>query len=367
MGFHPLHHAGAIYMQDPGAMMPVNSISIPSDAFVLDLCSAPGGKSIQMALKLDSGAIISNEIDRERAKILYSNIERMGLNNVVVTNNKPSDFLPFFKNAFDVIIVDAPCSGEGMFRKYSNAISEWSLENVDICQKRDKEILDVAVKLLKKDGVLLYSTCTYAKEENEDIVSYLIDNYSFSSLDINESLKPFLKEGFLPYTYRFYPHIANGEGQFLAVLKKNDDDNEMILKQIKRYDKVTEFTDFCNKYLTSPITNIIKRNNDIFYSALPYEINSLKVLNYGVKLGEIYNNRFIPNHNFFKSFSSYFKSSLNLDYNDPLVFKYLHGEQIQAEVLDGFGVLFVNGIPLGGYKASRNTLNNYYPKGLRNF
>jgi 16S rRNA C967 or C1407 C5-methylase (RsmB/RsmF family)/NOL1/NOP2/fmu family ribosome biogenesis protein len=367
MGYHPLHHAGAIYMQDPGAMMPVNSIDIPSDAFVLDLCSAPGGKAIQMALKVRDGAVISNEIDRERSKILYSNIERMGFNNVVVTNNKPSDFLPYFKGAFDVIVVDAPCSGEGMFRKYPNAIDEWSLDNVNVCHNRDIEILDIAIQLLKKNGILIYSTCTYAKEENEDIISYLIDNYGFSLLDINDNLKPYLKEGFIPNTYRFYPHIANGEGQFLAVLQNNNGVDFNSLRQIKKYDKVNEFSEFCDKYLTKPITNIIKRNNDIYYSCIPYESNGLKVLNYGVKLGEIYNKRFVPNHNMFKSFSSYFKSNLYLDCNDPLVSKYLHGEQIQADVLDGFGVIFINNIPLGGYKASRGLLNNYYPKGLRNF
>lgn len=367
MGFHPLHHAGAFYMQDPGAMMPINSVDIPSDALVLDLCSAPGGKAIQMALKLHNGAIISNEIDSQRARILYSNIERMGLDNVVVTNNKPSDFLPYFTGCFDAVIVDAPCSGEGMFRKYSNAISEWSLDNVRLCADRDKEILDVASKLLKKDGVLIYSTCTYAREENEDMVEYLINNYSFKSLDINKSLKEYLHEGFLPNTYRFYPHIANGEGQFLSVLKKCDGDLSNNLRVVKKYDKVNEFVDFCNKYMTKSITNIIRKNNDLYYCVLPFELNGLRVLNYGVKLGEVFNKRFIPNHNFFKAFSSSFKSKLELDYNDPLVLKYLHGEQIEADVIDGFGVLFINGIPLGGYKASRGVLNNYYPKGLRNF
>ena len=367
MGFHPLHHAGAIYMQDPGAMMPLNSIEIPKDALVLDLCSAPGGKAIQSALKLDGGAIISNEIDRERSKILYSNIERMGLNNVIVTNNKPQDFIPYFTGVFDVVIVDAPCSGEGMFRKYKNAISEWSLDVVNACEKRDKEIIDIAVELLKKDGILIYSTCTYAKEENEDIVSYLIDNKNFISLDINESLKPYLKEGFIPNTYRFYPHIANGEGQFLAVLKKTDGYSNHALKPIRKFEKVNEFIEFNNKYLNKQLNNVIRKNNDLYYCALPYELNGLKVLNYGVKLGEIFNKRFIPNHNMFKSLSHLFKSMLDLNYTDPLVSKYLHGEQIEANVLDGFGVIRVNNIPLGGYKASKNILNNYYPKGLRNF
>ena len=366
LGFHPLHHAGAFYMQDPSAMIPARSIDIKPDSLVLDLCSAPGGKSIQLALKAYNGAVISNEIDFKRAQILYSNIERMGLNNVVVTNNKPSDFLKDFKNKFDVILVDAPCSGEGMFRKYPNAVSEWSLDNVINCQKRDIDILDSANLLLKDGGILIYSTCTFAREENEDMVSYLTEKYGYSVVSIKDEFKPFLKEGFIPNTYRFYPHIAKGEGQFVAVLKKNGGYVEG-LKPYKKVTKINEFDEFCKKFLTDKIDNIYRRGDDVFYMALPVELSSLKVLNYGVKLGEVYNKRFIPNHNFFKAFSHLFKSQLNLSYTDPLVSKYLHGEQINAEVNNGYGVIFINGIPLGGYKANNNILNNLYPKGLRNF
>ena len=366
LGFHPLHHAGAIYMQDPSAMIPASCVEFKPNSLILDMCSAPGGKSIQLALKACDGAVISNEIDFKRAQILYSNIERLGLSNVVVTNNKPSDFLRDFKNKFDVILVDAPCSGEGMFRKYPNAIDEWSLDNVLLCQKRDVEILDTATQLLKNDGILIYSTCTFAKEENEDMVKYLMDTYGYSLVDIMDGYKPFLKEGFIPKTYRFYPHVAPGEGQFVAVLKKNDGSFES-LKPIKKVSKVLEFDEFCNKFLLDKIEPIYRKGDDLFYMTLPVDLSSLRVLNYGVKLGEIYNKRFIPNHNLFKSFSHLFKSSLDLDYNDPLVSKYLHGEQIMAEVANGYGVIKVNGIPLGGYKASNNTLNNLYPKGLRNF
>ena len=146
LGFHPLHHAGAFYMQDPSAMAVVESVDFPSDLFVLDLCAAPGGKSIQLAQKLQNGTLISNEIDLKRAKILYSNIERMGLKNVIVTNNKPSDFLRNFEGCFDMILIDAPCSGEGMFRKYPESQELWSLENVRVCHDRDIEIVDIANK-----------------------------------------------------------------------------------------------------------------------------------------------------------------------------------------------------------------------------
>ena len=366
LGFHSLHHAGAIYMQDPSAMIPALTFDIPSDAFVLDLCAAPGGKSIQLASKLTNGVLISNEVDFTRAKILYSNIERLGLNNVVVTNNMPIDFLKSFENSFDVILVDAPCSGEGMFRKYPEAIKEWSLENVLSCAKRDKEILDVVHKLLKKDGVIIYSTCTFSKEENEEMIQYMLDNYNYSILDIKSDFKLYLEEGFIDKTYRFYPHKALGEGQFVAIIKKNE--GEIFTpKFIKKSVTSKEFVEFSNKYLNAILSDLIIKNNNLYKLVCPYDLSTLKVLNYGVKLGEIYNKRFIPNHNFFKVYPSLFKSSFDLSYDDPLIIKYLRGEQITLPVSNGFGVIKVNGVPLGGYKANNGILNNYYPKGLRNY
>lgn len=366
LGFHPLHHAGLIYMQDPSAMLPAYSIDIKSDAKVLDLCSAPGGKATQLASIVKDGFVIANEIDFTRCKALYSNVERLGLSNVIVTNNKPSDFLKDFKNKFDVILVDAPCSGEGMFRKYPESHDNWSLEEVKLCSSRDKEILDIAFELLAKDGILIYSTCTFSYEENEEIIKYLLDNYNFSQIDVKDEIKPFVKEGFIPLTYRFYPHLSKGEGQFLAVLKKNDGIKENF-KEIKKFDKLIEFDDFSKKFLNTKFDKLYRVKDDIFLLATNIDLKTLKVLNYGVKLGEIFNKRFIPNHYMFKALPHVFKSSINLDYKDELVTKYLHGKQIEFDCIDGFGVLMVNDIPLGGYKASNGKVNNHYPKGLRNF
>ena len=366
LGFHPLHHAGAFYMQDPSAMAVVESFDFPEDLLVLDLCAAPGGKSIQLAQKLKNGVLISNEIESKRAKILYSNIERLGLKNVVVTNNKPSDFLKGFEGCFDLILIDAPCSGEGMFRKYPESQELWSLENVNVCHDRDIEIVDIAHKLLKKDGFLIYSTCTFAKEENEDIISYLIEQYNYEQLDVKEEIKYNLKEGFSPKTYRFYPHLQSGEGQFLAILKKTTGEIKFPRFNNKNI-KCKEFDEFAKKNLAVDINNLYLKQNDLYYCASNLDLSSLKVLNYGVKLGEIYNKRFIPNHNMFKSFYNVFNNQLDLNYKDDLVMKYLRGEQISYDVSNGFGVLKVNGISLGGYKSNNNNLNNYYPKGLRNY
>lgn len=366
IGFHPLHHAGAFYMQDPSAMCVVEAIDIPNDILALDLCAAPGGKSIQLAQKIKNGILISNEIERERSRILYSNIERMGLSNVIVTNNHPKDFLKAFESSFDLILVDAPCSGEGMFRKYPESQELWSLENVIECAERDRMIVDTATKLLKKGGILIYSTCTFAREENEDIVSYLINEYGYTQIDIKDDLKRNLTPGFISKTYRFYPHITEGEGQFIAVLQKTFGD-EKTLKKYNKFVKSIEFNEFVKKNLSKEITNVYLKNNDLYYHIAPFDLSSLKILNYGVKLGEIYNRRFIPNHNIFKSLGHLFVNHLNLNFKDEIVMKYLHGEQISHEVDNGFGVLRINGINLGGFKANNNSLNNYYPKGLRNF
>lgn len=366
IGFHPLHHAGAFYMQDPSAMSVVEAIDFPISGRVLDLCAAPGGKSIQLANKIEKGYLISNEIDSTRAKALYSNIERMGLSNVVVTNNHPKDFLKEFKSSFDLILVDAPCSGEGMFRKYPESQELWSIDNVLACQKRDFEIIDIANQLLKQDGVLVYSTCTFAKEENEDIVKYILDNYDYEQVDIKKELKNVLKEGFIPKTYRFYPHLIEGEGQFLAILRKKDGDIK-VPKKLRLNYKCDPFDEFSKKSLNAVLNNTHLVKDNLFYHVADIDLSSLKVLNYGVKLGEIVNKRFVPNHHFFKALPNVFDNHLNFDFKDEIIKRYLHGEQIDGDVKNGFGVLKVNNISLGGFKANSTKLNNYYPKGLRNF
>ena len=365
-GFHPLHHAGAFYLQDPSAMIPALSYKFDNSFKVLDLCAAPGGKSTQLASMLSNGVLFANEIDNKRAWSLYSNVERLGFKNVIVTNNRPEDYLKNFQGYFDLILVDAPCSGEGMFRKYPDSQNEWSLNNVNTCASRDKEILDVANKLLKDNGILIYSTCTFAKEENEEMVNYLINNYNYETLSLNEELLPYVSKGFIDNTYRIYPQNKFGEGQFVAVLKKHQETINKS-KLIKSNNLPIEFKDFCKKNLTDTISNVYQKNDDLYYLALNVDLSNLKVLNYGVKLGKIQNKRFIPDHNMFKAFSNLFINKVNLDFKDELVTKYLHGEQISYDVANGFGVIFVNDIPLGGFKASNGNLNNYYPKGLRNF
>ena len=172
-GRHPLHHAGAFYMQEPSAMFTVNAIELNGDERVLDMCSAPGGKSIQIANRIPNGVLVSNEIVKSRAEILFSNIERMGLKNVIISNDSPANIAKAYGNTFDVVLVDAPCSGEGMFRRGEDVVKEWYPEINEKCACRQLEILNEADKTLKQGGKLIYSTCTYSVLENEDVISWM--------------------------------------------------------------------------------------------------------------------------------------------------------------------------------------------------
>lgn len=363
VGNNVMHHAGIYYIQDPGALATINSYTFKGNEKVLDLCASPGGKSFQIAKKLTSGFLISNEIDFKRCKTLASNIERLGLDNVIVTNSDANKLSKVFKSYFDLILVDAPCSGEGMFRKNENAISNWSINNVLECSKKDKEILDDTIKMLKTDGILIYSTCTYNIHENEEIVKYLLDN-GFELLEVNNKLDKYTKEGFIKNTKRFYPHISKGEGQFFCVLKKKIETEYSKVKEIK-LQNLKIFSDFLKKYTIIDSVDAFSVDNKLYYIPENIDLSKINVINYGVYLGEIIKNRFEPSHQFFKAFSDKFKIKLDLSIDNKDLYNYLTGIELFYELDNGYGVLMVEGVPLGGFKSVNGTLKNYYPKGLR--
>ena len=203
-GKHPYHEMGLYYIQEPSAMSAAALLAPKPGMRVLDLCAAPGGKSTQLATYLgDSGLLVSNEINTQRSRILSQNIERMGIKNAIVTNEDSFVLASHFPGFFNAIQVDAPCSGEGMFRKLPEAIEQWSVENVAICAARQKEILDNAAVMLKPGGVIVYSTCTFSKEENEDVIEYFLERHPDFTLEEME---------------RFWPHKVDGEGHFVAKL-----------------------------------------------------------------------------------------------------------------------------------------------------
>ena len=368
IGNHPYHHAGLFYVQDPAAMMPFHAIELEDDYIVLDLCASPGGKSGQIATALKKGILISNEINQGRARTLFSNIERLGFTNTVVVNNDAYTLSKKFNKTFDAIFIDAPCSGEGMFRKNDEAIKTWSKKKIEECSSIQKELLKHADTMLKDGGYIVYSTCTYSLEENELQITNFLKEYDYEVVEVNKKIKPYIKEGYVDETInkeliksaRFYPHITRGEGQFVCVLKKKG-----TLKKTKLDFKTNNIID---KYIKNDVD--IKLNTEIYeskcYTKLPIDLKGLRIISAGVKLGEIKKDRFIYNHNFATAYGNYFKNKVNLSIDDIRVEKYLQGYEIEVENTEpGYGVLCVEGYPLGLFKASNNKLKNHYPSGLR--
>ena len=376
IGKTPEHHAGMIYMQELSAMMPVGFLPLKEDNWVIDLCASPGGKSIQVANKIPNGLLVSNEIVKSRASILKSNIERMGLTNVIVTNNDPQTLPNCFEGVFDAVVVDAPCSGEGMFRKDENARLNWSEENVKACAIRQKAILQTANKLLKSNGYLLYSTCTFSIDEDEQVVVDFCAQYDYEIMPLNyegatrgEKIGAFNTN----HTLRFYPHLFNGEGQFVALLRKNEPANKKIagkvfLKPLSKfpteYKLLKKFCEDCLTEYNDIMQNAVYNNNIIYYTANKQIAESgLNLVNCGVVLGEIVKGRFEPNHNMVTCFGDRFKPVLNVDLLDAQ--RFLKGEVLDCE-LDGYALVKYNNVALGLGKSSNGKLKNHYPKGLRN-
>ena len=366
-GRHPLHHAGAFYMQEPSAMFTVNSIKFRGDETVLDMCAAPGGKSIQIANRIPNGVLVSNEIVKSRSEILYSNIERMGLKNVIITNETPEKLGEVYGNTFDVALVDAPCSGEGMFRRGEDVLKEWYPEVNVMCATRQLEILNHTDKTLKQNGILIYSTCTYSIVENEGVVKEFLKSHNYELVNIDCDLP----RGFeMEEAVRLYPHKVKGEGQFVAVLKKLEENHNSCSTGVKLSN--SKFTmDFCQAHMNcdaDTLNQIVEYKNYSYYT--PKKELVKKRVNYvsiGVRLGKVEKNRFEPHHNIFTAFGNKFKLKLALDFNDEKVKKYLRGETFDVNLSDGFGTVVVNDCAMGGFKISQGKFKNYYPKGLRNF
>ena len=369
LGNSPIHHLGGIYLQEPSAMAPINLIDINPNWNCLDMCASPGGKSGQIAERITNGILVSNEIDKKRCLTLFQNMERMGYGNVIVVNEDPKDLVSNFKGFFDLIVLDAPCSGEGMFRKDETAISMWNLGNVEACSKRDELLLEYANSMLKKGGIIIYSTCTFSVEEDENQITSFLKKHDYSVVNPNIDVLNSGAKGLIDGAIRFYPHNSLGEGQFMCAIKKNEE-IESINKKGKFVKLESKELKLVNEFLNDAVDNLklnlIKRNNQIYHLVSDINLDNLNVLSYGVRIGEI-DKRFIPNHHFFKVFGSYFKNKLELKLDDPNVLKYLRGEQLDIVMPKGYGVIMIDGLSLGGFKSSDGVLKNLYPKGLRNF
>lgn len=367
LGNHPYHHAGLFYIQEPSAMLPPLAIDIKDDFKILDLCAAPGGKTHILSKQVPNGYVIANEVNYKRAKKLLSNVERLGLKNVLVSSMSVDDLLVKYRNYFDVVLVDAPCSGEGMFRKDKEALKNWSLDKVKELSILQKDLLKKASLLVNSNGHLIYSTCTFSKEENEEVIKSFIDNYDFSLVDVKREVKMLSTNGFIDKVRRCYPFIF-GEGQFIAVLKNNQNVKPYIacnvLKNLSKKEE-QEYNVLLSKYLKNKPFILKKYKNNIVALEKNIEIPDLSLLCCGVKVGDYSYNKFVIHHQFVKAYGHLFYNTYNLNVNDKEVIRYLKGEEIKGIVKDGYGVLLVDNYPLGLYKASQNRLKNYYPKGLR--
>ena len=362
-GRHPLHHSGAFYLQEPSAMFTVNAYKFKGNEKVLDMCAAPGGKTIQIANRIPNGILVSNEYVASRSQILFSNVERMGLKNVIITNENPNNLAKAYANTFDVCLVDAPCSGEGMFRKGEDVINHWNGNLPKMCAERQKEILISADKTLKQNGVLIYSTCTYSIEENEDIVNWLIEEHSYEILDIDCEMDRGIN---MPQAVRLYPHKVKGEGQFVAVLKKKKENDLLPLSNLKlTKDKSAET--FVSNTLNKQYEIFEYKDNSYFVADINFVKKNINYVSLGVVVGQNLKSRFEPHHNLFTAFKNDFKIKLDYQYNQLEIQKYLKGETLNVDLQDGYGVISASGCALGGFKISKGMFKNLYPKGLRNF
>ena len=377
VGNHPYHHAGMIYVQEPAAMAPAECIDIDPEWKVLDMCSAPGGKSSQLKNKLsEKGVLVSNEIIPSRCKILTGNIERLGLKNTVTTCMDTGRLAKVFPKVFDLIMVDAPCSGEGMFRKEEIAVSEWSYENVLKCADRQAEILENAVKCLKDGGYIIYATCTFSLEENEMTVdNFLKSHPDFEIVEVNEVVRQNTVDGIafdscecenIKFARRFYPHKNKGEGQFMAVLH-NKNDKKPVYRSSAKTDKPDKaLIAFLNDTLTGyNESNLSLYNGTPVYFTPDFEVRNATVFSYGVTIGELKKNYILPHHQFFMALGDKFKRKIELSADSEEIKKYLHGEEIPADTENGWAVVTVNGVAIGGAKVVNGTAKNHYPKGLR--
>lgn len=390
-GKSPLHDLGLYYIQEPSAMSAVSVLSPNPDEIVLDLCASPGGKSTQIAsLMENSGLLISNEIISKRATILADNIARLGFTNTVVLNETPENISKYFNGFFDKVLVDAPCSGEGMFRKNPEAINEWSEENVQMCAERQLDILNTIKNVLKENGILVYSTCTFSAEENEQVIEKFIqENPEFTLLDTDHTYfsSGFVKNtktGFkdIEKTIRILPHITSGEGHFVAKLIKTSTE-ENFVKTLKSNTNKKTFT-IIDAFLRQndivlPQGIMLNFNNHIYLTPEKTpSLDKLKIQMAGLYLGEIdKNNNFIPSHNFALALKPVSSLSDKNPYNQPITTKtislterefldYISGLTLNTDLdINGWVLLIHNGNPIGWGKVSNGQIKNHYPKYLR--
>lgn len=370
LGNHPAHLAGLCYLQEPSASSAVEVLNVQKGDWVLDLCAAPGGKSTQIATQLNhSGFLVSNEIEPKRAQILLSNMERLGFSECMIANAHPEVLCKEMKGCFDRVLVDAPCSGEGMFKKHSKAMEDWSVEHVHACAMRQLHILDSAYMALKEDGILVYSTCAYAMEENEEVIAQFLKNYPDMQL-----IDPEVSFGRSGLAYedldtkkliRILP-MDKGEGHFVAKLKKKGK-SESTKLQVASNDILPPYV---KEFLQSQLTNIPPYNillrDKLYIKQSPFVLlKKTKILRQGTLVGELVKNRIEPHQHFYTS-SVYEEAYQNVyDMSEEECLSYVKGNLLQVPGYKGYTCLTWKHHPIAYAKGDGVVLKNKYPKGMR--
>lgn len=372
-GKSPWHDAGLYYLQEPSAMAPAGLLDALPGERVLDLCAAPGGKSGQLAGAMrGEGLLVCNEISESRARVLSGNLERLGVANALVLNERPQRLERVFPGWFDKILVDAPCSGEGMFRREEAAVADWSELTVRMCARRQAEILDTAAVLLKPGGRLVYSTCTFSPEEDEGTVSEFLKRHPDFAVEKTEA--PWFSPGRpdwvdapapgLADTFRLWPHKLSGEGHYAAVLRRLGGEAGETARQTPA-EPPAELEAFCGEAGADiPEGMFVLFGSRVFLAphGLP-SLAGLRVLRAGLELGEARRGRFEPAH----AWALWLKTAARtMDFPEdaPELRRYLAGETLPGRE-PGWTLVTADGLSLGWGKCADGVLKNHYPKALR--
>ncbi len=392
-GRHPWHEAGVFYIQEPSAMAAAELLGAEPGEKVLDLCAAPGGKATQIGGQLKGrGLLVCNEIHPARAKILSQNVERMGIRNAVVTNEAPEVLAGRFPLFFDKVLVDAPCSGEGMFRKDADARSQWSPENVVRCAGRQAHVLDQGAAMVRPGGRMVYSTCTFSPEENEGSIRFFLErtpDFYVERVSGQKGLdrgRPEWTPGGqeeLARTFRIWPHRTQGEGHYLAVLRRREDTsfggagNVREASRVKDKQVKTMWREFAEDTLTEEGMKAFggeaKERLVLFGEQLYFlpegmpDYGGLRVLRPGLHLGTVKKKRFEPSHSLALCLDGeQVRRSRDFGAESSRMAAYLRGETFETEESgSGWSLITVDGFSVGWAKQVGAVLKNHYPKGLR--
>ncbi len=373
----PLLHAGAYYVQEASSMFLWHVLESVIDKnehkLVLDLCAAPGGKSTLLSSFFDDGLIVSNEVIKSRVNILQENITKWGNGNVVVTNNDSKDFKRL-DGFFDVIVADVPCSGSGLFRKDPSAIDEWSLDNVNLCCQRQQRIIADIIPSLKENGILIYSTCSYSKEEDEDILDWIVDEFQLQPISIpvpaewnivSSSSNKNKVTG-----YRFFPDKLKGEGFFIAVFRQVNDVHASRKKEANvsiataaEKEQLSKFIQISDQQLVFKHADIFNLFPSEFLSILKILSNNLYIKLAGIATGSFKGKSFVPEHALALSNVNLHFPKVELNKEEALT--YLRKQEVKPTAPEGWCLITYHGLGLGWIKNLPNRANNYYPSEWR--